>query len=192
MAIKTFSVGELATSSDVNEYLTNAGLVYVAGGPLSSTATNFAGCFSATYENYRIELSKVNVGAGFMQFQMLNSTTAFASALYHSVLFGTNSSSGAVAVDRVASGTSGYFTYNFQNTTDGSMTSSYDFMNPFGTGKTFYQGNATSFYDVTPFFQVSAGGGGVNSTNSFDGIRLASAGGGTLIGNVSIYGYRKA
>ena len=127
-----------------------------------------------------------------MVFQMLNTTTAFTSALYHSVLFGTNSSSGAVAVDRTAIGTSGYLAYNFQNTTDGSLSASYDFINPFGSGKTFYQGNATSFYDVTPFFQVSSGGGGVNSTNSFDGIRLLSTGGGTLIGNVSIYGYRKA
>jgi len=166
------------------------GLVKVTSGALSSTATNFVGCFTSLYENYRIVLSKVNVGAGFMQFQMLNSSTAFTSALYHTVLFGTNSSAGAVAVDRVASGSSGYFTYNFQNTTDGSLSCSYDFMNPFGTGRTFYNGNASSFYDVTPFFQVSSGGGGVNSTNSFDGIRISSAGGGTLIGNVAIYGYR--
>jgi len=170
----------------------NSGLVYVTSGALSSTATNFAGCFTTTYENYRIVFSKVNVGAGWLQFQMLNSTTAFASSLYHSAFVSNNSSSGSPASDRGTAITVGYLGYNFQSTTDGSMSASFDFMNPFGTGRTFFNGQASSYYSVTPFFQVLNGGGGVDSTNSFDGIRISSSGGGTLIGNVAIYGYRKA
>lgn len=166
------------------------GLVYVAGGALSSTATNFAGCFSANYENYRIEFSKINIGAGFLQFQMLNTTTAFTSSLYHSVLVNANSSSGTPAVDRGTAIAAGYLGYNFQNTTDGSMSASFDFINPFGTGRTFFNGISSAHYSVTPFFTTSNGGGGVDSTNSFDGIRISSAGGGTIIGNVRIYGYR--
>jgi len=192
MAIKTFTTGEVLTAADTNTYLANSGLVYVAGGALSSTATNFAGCFTSTYENYRIEFSKIDVGAGFLTFQMLNTTTPFTSALYHSALMTTNSTATTVSVDKVAAGTAGYLGYNFQSTANGSMSVSFDFMNPFGTGRTFYNGGGASYYSVTPLFAVYNGAGGVDSTNSFDGIRIASAGGGTLIGNVAIYGYRKA
>ena len=192
MADQTFTAGQILTAAQMTTLQTNIGLTYITGGALSSTATNFAGCFSSSFENYRIEFSKVNVGAGFMQFQMLNTTTPFTSALYHSTLIQGNSTSASTTVDKVASGTSGYFQYNFQLTTDGSTSFSYDFMNPFGTGRTFYTGGGASFYDVTPFFAIGMGGGGVNSTTSFDGIRIASSGGGTLIGNVRIYGYRNS
>ena len=191
MAVKTFTT-EVLTSADTNTYLTNAGLVYVTGGALSSTATNFAGCFTATYENYRIVFSKINIGAGFLQFQMLNSTTAFTSLLYHSALVNGNSSAGAPGIDRGTSIATGYLGYNFQNTTDGSMSASFDFENPFGTGRTFFNGISSVYYSVTPFFQIYGGGGGVNSTNSFDGIRISNSGGGTIAGNVQIYGYRQA
>lgn len=192
MADQTFTAGQILTAAQMTTLQTNIGLTYITGGTLSSTATNFAGCFTSSFENYRIEFSKIDIGGGFLTFQMLNSTTAFASALYHTALMTTNSTSSSVTVDKVASGTSGYLQYNFQSTTDGSMACAFDFMNPFGTGRTFYAGGGTSYYSTSPFFTVNSGGGAVNSTNSFDGIRILSSGGGTLIGNVRIYGYRNS
>ena len=192
MAISsTFVTGQVFTAADAN-LMANSGLVYVTNGALSSTATNFAGCFTSTYENYRIVFSKIDIAAGFLQFQMLNSTTAFASLLYHSALVYGNSSAGSPGIDRGTSIAAGYFGYAFQNTTDGTMSGTFDFENPFGTGRTFFNGVSSVYYAVTPFFQINSGGGGVNSTNSFDGIRISNSGGGTIAGNVAIYGYRKA
>ena len=192
MADQTFTSGQILTAAQMTTLQTNIGLTYITGGALSSTATNFAGCFSSSFENYRIEFSKIDVGAGFLTFQMLNTATPFTSALYHSALMSTNSTATTVSVDKVAAGTAGYLGYNFQSTANGSMSVSFDFMNPFGTGRTFYNGGGASYYSITPFFTAYNGAGGVDSTNSFDGIRIASAGGGTLIGNVRIYGYRNS
>ena len=68
MAVKTFAVGELATSSDVNEFMANSGLVSIVptsvtnGTVTSGQATvrttgtagtvTINGVFSATYESY--------------------------------------------------------------------------------------------------------------------------------------------
>jgi hypothetical protein len=58
MATKSFSAGEVLTSSDTNTYLNNGGLVYIThytvptgAGVNSFTISN---CFSSTYDNYRV------------------------------------------------------------------------------------------------------------------------------------------
>lgn len=56
MAVKTFTSTTL-TASDTNTYLNNGGLVYVAGGSLTSTGTSVSLCFNSTYDNYRLEVS---------------------------------------------------------------------------------------------------------------------------------------
>jgi hypothetical protein len=192
MADQSFTAGQILTASQMGTLQTNIGLTYITGGALSSTATNFAGCFSSSFENYRIEFSKIDIGAGWLQFQMLNTTTPFTSSLYSAAFASVNSSTGSPSADRGTAITAGYLGFNFQSTANGSMSASYDFMNPFGTGRTFYNGSASVYYAVTPFFQLNNGGGGIDSTNSFDGIRISSSGGGTLIGNVRIYGYRNS
>ena len=60
MAIKTFSTGEILTASDTNTYLANSGLVYVAKATLATNTTDLVGCFSSTYDNYRIVLDGLN------------------------------------------------------------------------------------------------------------------------------------
>jgi hypothetical protein len=61
MAIKTFSVGELATSSDVNTFLTNAGLVYVtSANPTAATTVGINSCFSAVANNYRVIVTPIS------------------------------------------------------------------------------------------------------------------------------------
>ena len=191
MAIKTFTTGEVLTAADTNTYLANSGLVYVAGGALSSTSTNFAGCFSATYENYRIVVSKFNGIGGFVAYRFLNGTTAFTTSVYHTAEVTGNSTSASSSVDKAIT-SYGILGYNFLNTTDGGFSCSFDFFNPFGNGRSFNTGGYASYYSITPLFGMGNGGGGIDSTTSFDGIQILNSNGGTLAGNVAIYGYRKA
>ena len=77
MAIKTFTSGEVLTAADTNTYLANSGLVYITGGSLSGTATQFVGCFTSTFTNYRILLEQGTLSAaGDFCFQYLKGTTA--------------------------------------------------------------------------------------------------------------------
>lgn len=55
MAVKTFSAGEQLTASDTNTYLNNGGLVYVAETSFATSTNPFInGCFSSSFENYRV------------------------------------------------------------------------------------------------------------------------------------------
>jgi hypothetical protein len=167
------------------------GLELITTGALSSTSTNFAGCFNATYENYRVEASKINMAnGGFLAYRMLNSTTAFTSSLYYMASRNLSSVDGT-GTDVLSAASYNGMGYNFQATTDGGFSCSFDFFNPFGTGRTFYTGSSSAYYSTTPLFATSTIGGGINSTNSFDGIQFFNANGNTIAGNISIYGYRK-
>ena len=84
MAVKTFTSTALS-SSDVNTYLANAGLVYVAHANITSGSsyTNVLGCFSATYNNYVVSYSDVtasNNGVA-MLFKLLSGSTATTAGL---------------------------------------------------------------------------------------------------------------
>jgi hypothetical protein len=167
------------------------GLELITTGALSGTSTNFQGCFSSTYENYRIEASKINmVNGGFFSYRFLNSTTVYTDGYYHSVMTNRDSTN-ASGSDVLAAASYGGLGYNFGATTDGGFSMSIDLFNPFGTGRSFYTGASSSYYSATPLFATSTLGGGINITNSFDGIQFFNANGNTIAGNVSIYGYRK-
>ena len=60
MAVKTFG-SEILTSSDVNTYLTNAGLVYVGAGTISASNSFDVTGFSSTYRYYRLVMSMKRV-----------------------------------------------------------------------------------------------------------------------------------
>lgn len=67
MPVKTFSVGELATSADVNTYLANAGLDYIT--QYSFTGQTFvdftiSNVFSSTWDSYRVVYTLTNNLAG--------------------------------------------------------------------------------------------------------------------------------
>jgi hypothetical protein len=66
MAVKTFSVGELATSADVNTYLANSGLVWISTTNLTTGGSyTISNAFSSTYQNYMVTGSFTrNAGAG--------------------------------------------------------------------------------------------------------------------------------
>jgi hypothetical protein len=111
MAIKTFTSGEVLTSSDTNTYLNNGGLVYIAQGALTSStpALIFNNVFSSTYDNYRIVVDQfrpVNTLQGLRM--RLRASGSDIAADYNSSATGlyqdgssTNTSSGAVAVTSI-------------------------------------------------------------------------------------------
>jgi hypothetical protein len=76
MAVKTFAVGELATSADVNEYLTNAGLVTVGGGTFTNVAAVEMTGFSSLYDlyDYRISIKTAGTQTG-VRARIMNGAT---------------------------------------------------------------------------------------------------------------------
>ena len=185
MPVPDFSPGEVLTASAMD----SVAMWKVADGTLSSTATNFEGCFSADYESYRIVISKFDGGAGFLAYRMLNGTTPFTTGVYHYALTNRNSA-GGTGGDNATTASFGALVFNFQNTTNGSASAVLDIINPFGAGITFGLSSGNGFANSITAFSLSVGGSAVNSTNSFDGLQILNASGGTISGNVKIYGYR--
>lgn len=59
MAVKTFTTGEVLTSTDTNTYLANAGLVFVKSQPVGTAVTSVSvtGAFNSDYRDYLISYS---------------------------------------------------------------------------------------------------------------------------------------
>lgn len=89
MAIKTFTAGSVLTASDTNTYLANAGLqvvtpTSVTGGTLSGakitigsaqTTVVVNGAFSATYENYLVQIYGYGTSADSVLWMTINGST---------------------------------------------------------------------------------------------------------------------
>jgi hypothetical protein len=190
MAIKTFTTGEVLTASDTNTYLANSGLVYVAGGPLSLTATNFAGCFTSEYRDYRVVVDSLAWNAsGYLYYQFLTGTTPATGASYYWAMNGYKVT-GAAYNNANITQTFGYFgsaNVSADNLIIGSC--SWDICGPQLAQRTMLTGQGSGV-DID-YFQLS-GMNSHNLTNAYTGIRLLTNAATTFTGNVSIYGYRKA
>jgi hypothetical protein len=188
MAIKTFTSGEVLTAADTNTYLTNSGLVYITGGTLSGTNTNFVGCFTSSFRDYRIVISGGIIGAATdFCYQMLVGSTATVTNYWYAY---TGYSGGGAAADQ-----------NGQNVaicrTGASAAGANDV---FGLVMDFYTPQVASQFTFSTSqascfqaddFRARSGGSGCNLTTQFDGIKFASAGGQAIGGVVKIYGYRQ-
>ena len=79
MPVPDFSPGEVLTAAAMD----SIGLWKVASGTLSGTATNFVGCFTSDYTNYRIVVDGITFNTtGDVYIQFLNNTTPNATANY--------------------------------------------------------------------------------------------------------------
>lgn len=188
MAVKTFTSATLS-SSDTNTYLANAGLVYVASGALSSTATNFAGCFTSTYTNYRIVIDSLTWNAsGYLYYQMLSGTTAAAGADYFWGMSGYKAT--AVAYNNGnQSQTFGYFGATNVGANNLVVAScAWDCYGPQLAQRTLFTGQAAL---VDAEYAHLSGMTSHNLTTAYTGIRLLTNAATTFTGNVTIYGYRK-
>ena len=190
MAIKTFTTGEVLTASDTNTYLANSGLVYVASGALSSTATNFAGCFTSTYTNYRVVIDSISFNAtGYLYYQLLDGTTPATAGNYFWAMSGYKAT--AVAYNNAnQSQTFGYFgTTNVGANGLVIGSCSWDICGPQLAQRTLMTGQGAGV--DSEYFHLS-GMNSHNLTTAYTGIRFLTNSATTFTGNVNIYGYRKA
>jgi hypothetical protein len=179
MAIKTFTTGELLSSSDTNTYLANSGLVYVTSATIGSGVATVAvaSAFSSTYDNYKII---VNGGIGnasqAISMYLTGSTASYYQYLaYWSYAAGSPTSAG---VNNAASW--GFIGESSAN----SNVINIDIINPNLAKYTYFNGAYIGTVAGT-----IAGYHGV--ATAYTGFTLAVAG--TMTGGtITVYGYRKA
>jgi hypothetical protein len=190
MAIKTFTTGEVLTASDTNTFLANSGLVFVTSGALATATTDFVGCFTSTYSNYRITMQGVGLSANDdIFFRLLSNTTPATGADYNWAMRGLTSAGGASDVNAAAQtlGYTGFRVDGVSNASIGAVVM--DVFAPQLGQRTFWTVAATAF--STNF--IGRNGMNVhNNTSVYDGIRFMTNTATTMQGTVTIYGYRKS
>ena len=188
MAIKTFTTGEVLTAADTNTYLANSGLVYITSGALSGTSTNFAGCFTTTYDNYRIVISSVSFSANaFLYFRMLSGTTPQIAANYSWGYTGIDEN-GVGKNSNFAGSTQGYLGVNITIASNVLGSASIDCFSPMLAQRTFLSVNAVAYPGA---FATLNGFSHYNPSTAYDGIQFLTSAVPTMTGTVTIYGYRK-
>lgn len=193
MAIKTFSSGEVLTSSDTNTYLANSGLVYITGGTQSgSTALNVDSVFTSTYLNYRLVMTdcKTSITDRAVRINFRTGGTTNTSSVYDYAYRGLRSngvtgdtSSGAVSFAEI-----GIYIGTFADLELGAA--SIDIMSPQTSTRTFGVANAVGYESGA--YQMRNGGFVYNANQSFDGFRISLSNTGNVAFQWQLYGYRKA
>jgi hypothetical protein len=186
MGYPDFVSGDVLNASDMNA----VGLWRVGGGALSTATTDFVGCFTSNYTNYRIVIDQIKwSGTGDLYFRMLNGTTPEQSAVYSwaynglsATNVGSNSNGNGQTLGYLGTSNNG-----LNNQSIGSA--SFDIYSPNVATATLLTGVGIG---VITDFVSRAGIAAHNVATAYNGIRLTTASAVTLTGNVSIYGYRKA
>ena len=186
MPVPDFSPGEVLTAAAMD----SIGLWKVASGPLSSTATNFVGCFTDDYRNYRIVIDSVEMsGSGDLYFRTLNGSTPFTGASYEWSYLGLTTSSTA-ANSAAGSQTLAYTGLEIGGATGIVFASlSFDIYGPKLAQRKFVTSQAMGLR--SGFYYGRTGMTAVNDTIAYDGIQFLTNTAVTMAGNVTIYGYRK-
>ena len=181
MAVKTFTSTTL-TASDTNTYLANSGLVYINQFTLSGGTTNLTSIFSSTYDNYRVIVSGVIVGAAVeCTFQMLTGTTPATGANYNSFRWTT----AGAAVQKTAQTTANIIT---AGTTAQSW--AFEVFNPAIATKTTV--NSSGQYGANADVAYPELVNAVHTlATAYDGMSMIAPGTTWSAGKVTIYGYRK-
>jgi hypothetical protein len=190
MAIKTFTTGEVLTASDTNTYLANSGLVYIDTKTLATATTDFIGCFTNTYDNYRLVITTPQVSAAAdIYFRLLDNTTPVTSAYYYVVLGANVLGTIQNAFNNTAAeGYTGWTTTAAGAGTDiGGLV--FDIQNPFKAKRTMFTGSIMSYQ--TDFKHATTSITQGNGT-AYSGLRITTLTAATLTGTATIYGYRKA
>lgn len=189
MAIKTFTTEGL-TSSDINTFLTNSGLVFVSEAVgTAQNRLNLPTCFSSTFENYRVTVSGISTTTGDnigIRFSTGGADTIGTAYTWQRIETNASASSSI-------SGTSQSFispTFITATTnTRGNMV--FDVYGPQTANATSISGQVARLDSGSNLFQVSFAGAQLTTTSQFDGLTIFG-GGGNLTCKVTVYGYRKA
>jgi hypothetical protein len=185
MPVPDFSPGEVLTAAAMD----SIGLWKIASGPLSSTATNFAGCFPTDYNNFRIVVDQITLSAtsSSLYWQVLNGTTAQASN-YRWAFLGINAggtSQNAVQNTNQSAGFTGITITSLAGSKVSSLTM--DVFNANIAEITYCHTSAISLQTSTT---IRYGTSHQIDSTAFDGIRFLTDSATTFTGNVTIYGYR--
>jgi hypothetical protein len=184
MAVKTFAVGELATAADVNLYLANSGLVYVAAGTLSltTTATNVTGVFNnANYKNYRLLLNVTTRSTtNRVDMRYIVGTTMEVTNYFQGGIGSDHAANSAVYYQRSTNDPQFY-----GQSTTAELSMSFDIFNANKAANTLHQGNVV---DRNLGYNYTVGG--MNRTSSqFTGFALFTSTG-TATVEYQVMGYR--
>lgn len=190
MAVKTFITGEKLTASDTNTYLNNGGLVYVGAASNNGTASlALDSCFSATYDNYRIE-GVISSGTGLYYANLRTGAGNDTAGTYkwgRMYARWDNASTGVVGTLSDSIWTIG------ESGSIGASLIIFDVISPYLAQKTFY---STQIY---PTVQTSTGdsyigyaSGVKDNTTQYTGIAIRNNSNSNFTATFRVYGYRQA
>lgn len=186
MAVKTFG-SEVLSSSDVNTYLANSGLVYVTSADLGgATTVTISNCFTSAYRDYRVIIAgQSNNGSAFdMTIQFTVGGTPNGSNSYVSnIMFNTHV--GGPSRSYTGLTTTGYCGI----TANPTFSNAIDIYAPQTAFYTSWSGMGNGFGSTTAV--IGQWYGNFNGTTQFDGLQI-TAQGQTMTGTITIMGYRKA
>jgi hypothetical protein len=185
MPVPDFSPGEVLTAAAMD----SIGMWLVASGPLATATTNFVGCFTGDFTNYRIVVDSVETsGNTDFSFRMLSGTTPASGGDYNIAMVGISDIAGAENRTQVnqSLGYTGFTNVGTFNVPIGSFV--FDVYGPQIAQRTFFTINATTH---TGNFIGRAGMVVHKLTTAYDGIQFLTNSAVTVGGNVTIYGYRK-
>jgi len=183
------------TASDTNTYLANAGLDYITTATALNTShiLDIVGCFSATYNHYRIELNNFSIGSGVsadMYFRMLSGTTEVATGTYGWGYVGLTSrgaSTNSAAFDQ----TLAFCGLSPANPTTEPYSASFDIFSPFLAKRTGFVGDAFGLTGGLNAFAFRSGGCYHETATSYNGLRILTVPSLNLTGSARVYGYRQ-
>jgi len=187
MTYPSFTAGEVLRAADMNA----VGLWRVGGGALSGSTTDFVGCFTSDYTNYRIIIDAPQISsAGDIYFRLLNGTSPV-TGNYYWVSLGANilgTIQNAFSAGVSNEGYTGWTTTSGGAGTDtGGL--SFDIQNPFVAKRTIFTGSFMSYQTDWKHGTTTINHG---VQTAYSGLRITTLTAASLTGNVSIYGYRKA
>lgn len=179
MAIKTFSDGVALPASDINSFLTNAGLVYITETTASAVATKaVTGVFSAAYENYRLIITNLTSNVnGLLTCQLGTAATAYS--------YGFAGYTYAGVADTLSLNAGTFWTFA-RTTATSSGSVIVDIYRPQLVA-------ATTFTASGITATGSLAGGGIHTTAlAYTDFTLALFTAATFSANIKIFGYRQA
>jgi len=181
----TFSVGSVLTAAQMNK----VGLWLISSGSLSSTSTDFANCFSADYNNYRIvigdlDLSTTTTRPIGLRFSNGGTATTTGYEWWSSYVYsGGGGNEGSAAADNWQ-----ITQYSGDTTPSGGFT--VDIFNPYASAYTTGVHHAFAYQSGAGGYVNRIGGGTLKNSTSYTGLTVVTSGD-SMSGTVYIYGYRK-